>query len=230
MASLAIIPARGGSKRIPRKNIKLFAGKPIISYSIEAARDSGRFEEIMVSTDDAEIAEVARSFGAATPFMRSESASDDHAMLKDVVLEVLEEYSKIGKSFESFCCILPTAPFIKAQDLIETGKLLESSGADEVMPVVRFSYPIKRALSMKDSRLSMIWPENMHVRSQDLEPAFHDVGMFYWMRTEAFLAQKKMMADNMVGYELPESRVQDIDSPEDWKIAEMKYQILTSNP
>ena len=228
--AVAIIPARGGSKRIPRKNIRLFSGKPIIAYSIEAALASGCFDEVMVSTDDAEIAEVAKQYGAQTPFFRSEKNADDMAMLADVVKEVLLDYEKSGQRFEIFCCILPTAPFVTSARLKQGYQLLSSSSnADAVVPVVRFGYPIQRALKISQNELSMFWPENYSARSQDLEPAYHDSGQFYWMRSDRFMAQGRLFAKHTLPLELPESEVQDIDTEEDWKIAEFKCHLLNPN-
>jgi N-acylneuraminate cytidylyltransferase len=223
---LAIIPARGGSKRIPRKNIKTFIDRPIIAYSINAAQKAECFDEIMVSTEDHEIASIAQVYGAAVPFVRSERAANDLAMLADVIEEVLLEYKKRGRLFTYFCCILPTAPFVSSVVLQRGLKLLIETGADAVIPVTRFSYPIQRSLKIEKDRLSMLWPENYNVRSQDLMPVYHDCGQFYWMRSESLLVQKKLFAQNTVPLEIPESEVQDIDVEEDWKIAEMKYRIL----
>ena len=230
MSSVAIITARGGSKRIPRKNIKSFLGKPIIAYSIEAARQSGVFDEVMVSTDDAEIAAVARELGAAIPFMRSAKSSDDHATSAMVISEVLEEYQNLGKPFDYFCCLYPTAPFIAAERLREAFNLLLKSGSDAVLPVVRFSFPIQRALKIENNLVSMIWPENLNVRSQDLMPAYHDCGQFYLLKVKEFLAQKKLYADKTTPLIIPESEVQDIDNEEDWKIAEIKYRLIHEAP
>lgn len=226
MKTVAIITARGGSKRIPRKNIRPFLGHPIIKYSIDAAKISGCFDEIMVSTDDAEIAEISQRLGAKTPFMRSEATSNDFATTPDVIEEVLVEYRKRGHEFEYACCIYPTAPLILAEGLKKGYELLKEKGADSVLPVVRFSYPIQRALKIEDGKLRMIWPENLNKRSQDLMPAFHDVGQFYWLRVKSFLKEKVLFGKLTIPVEVPESEVQDIDSEEDWKIAEMKYKIL----
>lgn len=225
----ALITARGGSKRIPRKNIKDFLGYPIIKYSIDAARDAGCFDEVMVSTDDKEIAEIALRLGAKVPFYRSASTANDFATTADVIEEVLLEYRKNGREFEHFCCIYPTAPFVSPAMLRQGYELLRESDADSVLPVVRFSYPIQRALKIEQGKLSMIWPENLNARSQDLQPAYHDAGQFYWGRTDRFLKQKKLFSDNTLPIEVPESHVQDIDTLEDWKIAEMKYAILKNS-
>ena len=223
---IAIITARGGSKRIPRKNIKIFLGFPIIKYPIEAAVKSRCFDEIMVSTDDKEITEVAEKFGAKIPFLRSQTNSNDFATTADVIEEVLLEYKKSGKNFEYCCCIYPTAPFISAERLREGFEILKSKKADSVLPVVCFSYPIQRALKIENNRLLMVCPENLNIRSQDLTPAYHDVGQFYWLRVESFLEHKKIFTENTAPVVIPESEVQDIDTEEDWKIAEIKFKIL----
>ena len=223
---LAIIPARGGSKRIPGKNIKNFLGQPIIKYSIDAALGANCFDEIMVSTDDEKTVEVAKLCGANVPFLRSDETSNDYAMLADVVEEVLLEYKKMDREFDYFCCVLATAPFVSSDKLLKSFELLKNSDADSIVPVVRFGYPIQRALKIENSNLKMIWPENLNVRSQDLMPAYHDVGQFYWMKTKSFLEQKVLFAKNTLAFELSELDVQDIDTEEDWKIAETKYKIL----
>ena len=226
--TVAIITARGGSKRIPRKNIKNFLGVPIIKYSVDAALKAGCFDEVMVSTDDKEIAEIALSYGAKIPFFRSAAMSGDYAMTAEVIEEVIMEYKKIGMEFEYLCCIYPTAPFITSVKLSTALKMLINTGADCVLPVTRFSYPIQRALKIEHNRVEMIWPDNYNVRSQDLMPAYHDCGQFYCMKTKSLLEQKKLFAKNTVPIEIPESEVQDIDNDEDWKIAEFKYTVLTN--
>lgn len=226
MKSIAIITARGGSKRIPRKNIKEFCGKPILAYSIEAALQSGIFDTVMVSTDDAEIAEIAKQYGAEVPFYRSEKTANDFATTNDVLLEVLEEYEKRGEYFELACCIYPTAPFVTAEKLQTAVKQLEESDADTLIPVVAFSYPPQRAMVVKDGRLVFQYPEYLDSRSQDLEPHYHDIGQFYVFRTEAFRKNRKLMVGNILPMVVSELEVQDIDNLTDWKIAEMKYQLL----
>lgn len=221
--NIAIITARGGSKRIPKKNIKEFLGKPIISYSISAALQAGCFDEVMVSTDNHEIADVARYFGASVPFLRSDETSDDVATTADVLLEVLKDYSNRGLEFSRACCIYPTAPFATANKVLNGYKLLIETGADSVLPVVRFSYPIQRALQIANNRLSMIWPEHLNSRSQDLPPTYHDSGQFYWLNIPRFLETRRLFSSYSVPLVVPESEVQDIDNEEDWKIAEMKY-------
>ena len=226
MATLAIITARGGSKRIPRKNIKNFCGKPIICYSIEAALQSGCFDEVMVSTDDEEIAEIAKAAGASVPFFRSAETSNDHAGTNDVILEVLEEYEKRGERFDLGVCIYPTAPFVTPEKLQKAVEELERSDADTLIPVVAFSYPPQRAMIVRDGKLVFEYPEYLDSRSQDLVPHYHDVGQFYVFRTEAFQKNRKLMVGNILPLIVSELEVQDIDNLTDWEIAEMKYWLL----
>ncbi|MBD5540921.1 MAG: pseudaminic acid cytidylyltransferase [Lachnospiraceae bacterium] len=223
--SLAIITARGGSERIPKKNIKEFCGKPIIQYSIEAAVASGIFDEVMVSTDSDEIKKVAERCGGNVPFMRSEKTAGNMAMTHEVVLEVLEEYKKRGQEFEYVCCIYPTAPFITADRLRESKKKLETTGADGVIPIVAFSFPPQRCFVIRDGKVQFNWPQNALVRSQDLEKWYHDCGQYYFLRTASFLKSKKMVMENMVPIIIDEMEVQDIDNYEDWKMAELKYKL-----
>lgn len=229
MSSVAIITARGGSKRIPRKNIKEFLGKPIIEYSIEAALKSGVFDEVMVSTEDEEIAEIARKAGAKVPFMRSAKTSDDHATSAEVVMEVLEEYKKCGEEFDYACCIYPTAPFVTAQKLQKARNILEENNADTVMPVVKFSFPPQRSVIMENGYLKFKWPEHELTRSQDLEPFFHDAGQFYFIKAGSFWTQKRLLMEKTIPIEMEEMEVQDIDNLEDWKIAEVKYAVRYGN-
>jgi len=226
MKILAIIPARGGSKRIPRKNIKNFAGQPIIKYSVDAAKKAACFSEIMVSTDDPEIARVAKSCGARVPFFRSKKNSGDRVMIIPVLAEVLREYEKRGKKFEYVCCIFPTAPFVTGEKLRTAKRLILKNKADAVVPVVRFSYPIQRSLKISGKEAKMFWPKYYNYRSQDLEPAYHDCGQFYFLTTEAILKQKKLFPKSVVSIEVPESEAQDIDNESDWQIAEIKYKLL----
>ena len=226
MSSIAIITARGGSKRIPKKNIKSFLGKPILEYSIEATLNSSCFDEVMVSTDDTEIADLAIKAGAHVPFMRSFDTSNDFATTVEVIAEVLNEYKKIGKEFKYCCCIYPTAPFITNDKLKAAYDKLISSGADSVVPVVRFAFPILRSFKIEEGLVKMNWPEYMNSRSQDLPAAFHDCGQFYFIKVENFLKHKKLFTEFTLPFELPESEVQDIDNEEDWKVAEIKYTFL----
>ena len=227
--TLAIITARGGSKRIPRKNIRDFLGKPVIAYVIDASIKSNLFEEVMVSTDDSEIAEVAQKYGARVPFMRSAENSDDFATTDDVLVEVLEEYKKLGKNFEYACCLYPTAPFVTPQRLQQAFKLLVESQADSVFPVVAFSYPIWRSLRIENGRLVMNFPENLNKRSQDLAIAYHDAGQFYFFRVENFLTKRKIFSDFSLPLLVSELEAQDIDNETDWKLAELKYRLLYNN-
>ncbi|MBQ7657446.1 MAG: pseudaminic acid cytidylyltransferase [Butyrivibrio sp.] len=228
MKTLAMITARGGSKRIPRKNIKEFNGKPIIAYSIEAALGSGVFDEVMVSTDDEEIAEIARNYGAKVPFLRSEKTSNDFATTTDVIEEVLDTYKERGEEFDIFCCIYPTAPFITSKRLKDAVEELAKSDADSLIPVVRFSYPPQRAMEVHDGRLVFRQPENLKKRSQDLEPHFHDAGQFYVVRSESFFKNHGIMVGDILPMELSELEVQDIDNEVDWKLAELKYNLLNN--
>ena len=228
MKTLAMITARGGSKRIPRKNIKEFNGKPIIAYSIEAALGSGVFDEVMVSTDDEEIAEIAKNYGAKVPFLRSEKTSNDFATTTDVIEEVLETYRERGEEYDIFCCIYPTAPFITSKRLKDAVEELAKSDADSLIPVVRFSYPPQRAMEVHDGRLVFRQPENLKKRSQDLEPHFHDAGQFYVVRSESFFKNHGIMVGDILPMELSELEVQDIDNEVDWKLAELKYNLLNN--
>lgn len=223
---IAIITARGASKRIPRKNLNIFCGVPIIKYSIDAAIKAGCFDEIMVSTDDKEIADISIYYGAKVPFYRSYDGSMDTATTADVIEDVLLEYKKLNKEYKYCCCIYPTAPFISSDRLREGLDILENKGADSVLPVVRFSYPVQRALRIEGGRLKMVSSENINTRSQDLEPLYHDCGQFYWLRTDKFLNSKKIFMENTVPIEVSVLEAQDIDNMDDWKIAEIKYKIL----
>ena len=222
---LAIITARGGSKRIPRKNIKEFCGKPIIQYSIEAALESKIFDEVMVSTEDEEIREIAERCGASIPFMRSEKTAGDMAMTHEVILEVLAEYEKLGKTFDYVCCIYPTAPFITATKLQESLTKLKETNADTVLPVVAFSFPPQRCFVINDGNAEFKWPENRLVRSQDLERWYHDCGQYYFVRTDRFLETHNLIMEHTVPVIVDEMEVQDIDNYEDWELAELKYKM-----
>lgn len=227
MGAIAVITARGGSKRIPRKNIKEFCGKPILCYSIEAALASGIFNEVMVSTDDEEIAEIARAAGASVPFMRSEATANDYAITQDVLKEVVGEYEKRGQHFDTLVCIYPTSPFVTAEKLKRAMEEMERSQADSVTPVVRYSFPPQRAFVIREGCLEYEYPENETKRSQDLEPLYHDCGQFYVMKTE-ILFQDDFQEKNLPLI-MSELEVQDIDTEEDWKLAEMKYRMMIEN-
>ena len=226
MSKVAIITARGGSKRIPGKNIKEFLGKPILAYSIEAALKSGVFDEVMVSTDDLDIAEIAIQYGANVPFYRSENTAGDFSTTNDVLMEVIDEYEKRGVYFSMACCIYPTAPFVTAAKIRTAMNLLEESDADTLIPVVQFSYPPQRALVMQEGRLVFKNPEYIDSRSQDLEKQYHDVGQFYCFKVTPFKINRKLMVGNILPFVVPEMEVQDIDTQSDWDIAQIKYQAM----
>lgn len=226
MKNLAIIPARGGSKRIPRKNVKPFLGKPMLAYSIEAALSTGLFDEVMVSTDDEEIAEVARQYGAKVPFMRTPATANDYATLADVMKEVLTEYKNRGLEFDNSCLILATCPMLQSQDISSAYNRLTSSDFTMVYPVVLFSYPIWRCLDLaEDGSMKRHWPEFENSRSQDLPKQYHDTGTFYWYKNAEWLAGNVKIG----GIEVDETAIQDIDTETDWKLAEMKYKLLFGN-
>ena len=212
MNALAVIPARGGSKRIPGKNIRDFLGSPIISYSIKSALESELFDEVMVSTDSDEIADIAQHYGAVVPFLRSADSANDYATLADVLLETITSYRKINKDWDLIACILPTAPFIRPEDLKEAYSLLIDTSSDGVVSVARFSYPIQRALRIDNGKVSMANPEYYLSRSQDLEPRYHDAGQFYLIKKETLIREKTMFCKSAAGYEMEELRVQDIDN------------------
>ena len=221
MGNLAIIPARGGSKRIPGKNIRNFLGKPIIAYSISAALESNLFDEVMVSTDSEEIAIVAREYGAQIPFMRSDENADDHATTAEVITEVLKMYEKEGKQFENACCIYPCSPLLKKESLREAFSKLQR-GFNSVLPIVAFGYPIQRALRTVGEKISWSNPQNALTRSQDLEAYYHDCGQFYWLKVEAFQKIGALLTANTGYIILKGIDVQDIDNEIDWKLAELK--------
>lgn len=226
MFNIAIIPARGGSKRIPKKNIKEFCGRPIIAYSIDAAVSSGVFDEIMVSTDSEDIKAVAEQYGASVPFLRSEAASNDFATTADVLLEVVEEYKRRGMEFGTITCIYPTAPFVTGRKIRDAMARLNDEDGDSILTIVRYSYPPQRALVIKAGKATFQYPQYERTRSQDLDPIYHDCGQFYIIRTGAFLRERTLITKNTIPYLLPEEEVQDIDTISDWKTAEEKYKIL----
>jgi len=226
LKSIAVITARGGSKRIPRKNIKEFCGKPILTYSIEAALNSKIFDTVMVSTDDQEIAEAAIYYGAEIPFFRSERASNDYTTTNDVLLEVIEEYEKRGQYFDIAACIYPTAPFITAEKLRRGIDMLLHSEAETLIPVVDFSYPPQRAMHEVNGWITPVYPENLDKRSQDLEKHFHDAGQFYITKIDRFKVNKRLMVGKILPMYISEMEVQDIDTQTDWELAELKYRLL----
>ena len=226
MKNLCIIPARGGSKRIPRKNIKEFLGKPIIAYSIESAIETGLFDEVMVSTDDEEIAEVAKQYGAKVPFMRSAEAASDYASTADVLKEVIAKYKELGEEFDNFCCFYATAPLVQSKDVASAFERLQQSDFTCVYPVVQFSYPIWRCLDIaEDGTMKRHWPEYENSRSQELPKEYHDTGTFYWYKTKEWLAGNVKTG----GIVVDETSIQDIDTETDWKLAEIKYNLLNIN-
>ena len=225
MSNVCIIPARGGSKRIPRKNIRPFLGRPIIAHPIEAALASGCFDEVMVSTEDEEIADIARDCGATVPFLRSAKTASDHAGSEEAIYEVILSYRALGREFDHVCAIFPTAA-LTTPEHIKQGleRLLADPTLTAVLPVVRFSYPVQRALAIREGRLPMMHPEYYDSRSQDLEPAYHDAGQWYWLRIAPFLRTKEMMGPNSAGLIVSTMDAQDIDDEDDWALAELKFQ------
>lgn len=226
MRNLCVITARGGSKRIPRKNIRDFVGQPVIAYPIRAALESQLFETVMVSTDDAEIASVAEQFGASVPFFRSPEASDDYASTADVLREVLSEFRALGKDYSHTCCCYPTAPFLTAEKLARAYQLLVDSDADCVLPVCEYSAPVQRALTLGGcGELNFLSPENQNARSQDLRPAYFDTGQFYFFHTERFASSGRLFTERTLGVSVSSAECQDIDNELDWKLAEMKFRL-----
>jgi pseudaminic acid cytidylyltransferase len=227
MKKLAIIPARGGSKRILRKNIKFFLGKPIIAYSIEAALKSNLFDEVMVSTDDEEIREVALKYGAKVPFLRSDKNANDYATTVDVLKEVLETYKRQEKIFDYFVCIYPTAPFVSENLLTKAFDKLLKNKLDCVFSVLKYGFPIQRAMKINErDKIEMIDGSKINTRSQDLQPSFHDAGQFYALNVNSFLQKQKLWTNNTGCLEINELEAQDIDTETDWKLAELKYKLL----
>lgn len=224
---LAVIPARGGSKRIPRKNIKPFCGKPMIAWSIEAALQSGCFDRVIVSTDDAEIAQVAQAAGAEVPFVRPPELSDDHTGTIPVIAYAIDWMNRNAGPVDLACCLYATAPFVQPLDLKHSLEVLQSSMADYAFSVTSYAFPIQRAIRITaDQRVEMFNPEHFTTRSQDLEEAFHDAGQFYWGRAAAWLAGKPIFSHDAAPVLLPRHRVQDIDTPEDWKRAEWLFKAM----
>ena len=224
MKNIAIITARGGSKRIPRKNIKDFMGKPMLAYAIDAALKSDIFDEVMVSTEDAEIAEIAKKYGAKVPFMRSEKTASDFATTFDVLDEVIQEYKKSGKEFETLCCIYPCVPFLKTETL--KAAYSKMKGLDAVVPVCKYPVPIEWAMKIENGLLIPNDREAQNMRSQDIKPKYFDVGMFYFCKTEKMYEYKSLISEKTSAYIISEDECQDIDTIEDWRMAEMKYRIM----
>ena len=228
MKKICIIPARGGSKRIPRKNIKNFFGKPILAYSIETAIKSHLFQDIVVSTDDQEIANIAQKFGASVPFFRSKETSNDYSPLKDVIEETIKKYEENNGPIDIFCCLLATAPFVTVESLSDSYNLLINNNYESIFSVKEFSSPIQRSLKINNGKISMVWPEYQYSRSQDLESRYHDAGQFYWMHRDIFINKLTLWTENTGSIVLPEIQVQDIDTEQDWLIAEFKYKFLNN--
>jgi len=229
MKNLCIITARGGSKRIPQKNIKDFLGLPIIAYSIQTALDSKLFDDVLVSTDCKEIAEVAKKYGASVPFLRSNKNSNDYATTSDALLEVIEKLNNQKIFPEIICCLYPTAPLLSVKTLKNSYDQFVVSKAPSLIPVVKFSFPPQRAFLLKDKLLEFAYPENKDTRSQDLEPIYHDAGQFYWMEAKTFIINKMIFSrEGTTFFELNELEVQDIDSITDWRLAELKFKILNN--
>ncbi|WP_080055073.1 pseudaminic acid cytidylyltransferase [Spirosoma aerolatum] len=225
MSTVAIITARGGSKRIPRKNIRPFLGKPIIAYAIQAAHESGLFDEVMVSTDDDEIAAISQEYGASVPFLRRAETADDYATTADVLREVLNQYAERGRSFEYACCLYPTAPFVTPRLLKQAFSKLIDHPFDTVYPVQPFSFPIQRAVRLHDSKVAWFQPEHALTRSQDLELAYHDAGQFYFFNVASFLQSRRLITENAGGIVISELDAHDIDNEADWQIAEIKFKM-----
>ncbi len=225
--NLCIIPARGDSKRIPRKNIKTFCGKPIIAWSIETALKSKCFERVVVSTDSQEIAEIAHHYGATVPFMRPKELSDDYTGTIPVIRHAIEWFQDREIAFEHVCCLYATAPFVRIEDLRNGMEQLVTSAAEYTFSVTGFDFPIQRAIRITEKgRVEMFYPEYFNTRSQDLEKAYHDAGQFYWGRTAAWLSEKIIFGPDSIPIVLPRFRVQDIDTFEDWNRAEMLFKVL----
>jgi pseudaminic acid cytidylyltransferase len=224
---IAVIPARGGSKRIPRKNIRIFCGKPIIAYSISAAHETGLFDHIVVSTDDEEIASVAREFGATTPFIRPKEIADDFTGTNAVVKHAVGWFAEQGHEVAHACCVYATAPLIQPRFIRQGHDALTGSDAAFAFSVTDYAFPIQRAVRLTaDGRVDALYPEHRLTRSQDLEPAYHDAGQFYWGTARAFLDDVPLFSPRSIGVLLPRTLVQDIDTPEDWELAEFMYRAV----
>lgn len=224
MSIIAIITARGGSKRIPKKNIKDFMGKPMIAYAIEAAIKSEVFDEVMVSTDSEEIAETSKKYGAKVPFLRSAKTASDSATTFDALDEVIKEYQKLGKQYDTLCCIYPCVPFLKAETLKSAYEKMQ--GFDGVMPVCKYPVPIEWAMKIENGILKPNDRNAQNIRSQDLTPKYFDAGMFYFCKVDKMYQYNSLVSDNTAAYIIDEKECQDIDTLEDWKMAELKYEVL----
>jgi len=225
--TIAVIPARGGSKRIPRKNIKLFCGKPMIAWAIEAAKASRCFDDIIVSTDDDEIAAVAKAYGVTVPFKRPDKLSDDHTGTIPVIKHAVEWYHEYVKPVDYACCIYATAPFLQPGDITQGLTSVQNNDIDYAFSVTSYAFPIQRALRLSEGgSVSMFQPQHFNSRSQDLEEAWHDAGQFYWGRADAWISEKPLFSERSAAIALPRHRVQDIDTPEDWTRAEWLFKAL----
>lgn len=224
--SLAILPARGGSKRIPRKNIQEFCGKPMIAWAIEAARASGLFDHIVVSTEDAAVAAVAREWGAEVPFVRPAELADDFASTDAVLLHAVAECRRLLGDVQLGCCIYPANPLLSAEDLVHGRDLLLEHGATSSFPLVRYDFPLEQAFVLDGARPRARWPEQLAARSQDLPASLHDAGSFYWFDAAKFVAAGRLFGEDVVAFEVPARRCQDINLPEDWAVAELKFRLL----
>ena len=227
MSVVAVIPARGGSKRIPHKNIKLFCGKPMMAYSIEAAKNAGIFSRIIVSTDSKEVASIAKDFGAEIPFMRPVELADDFAGTDAVILHALKRLMEDGEKIDYICCIYATAPFVKAEYILKGYNILCDNKATSCFSVTTYPFPIFRSLKINSQGwLEMFWPEHRETRSQDLPEAYYDAGQFYWADVKKYLKEKQFYSKDAVPVILPRYLVQDIDTPEDWETAEKMFSVL----
>jgi len=225
--NICVIPARGGSKRIPRKNIKAFNGKPIIAYSIEAALESNCFDQVIVSTDDNEIAEAAKKYGAKVPFIRPAELSNDYAGTIPVIKHTIEWLEGHNNTIDDVCCLYATAPFIQSQTISKAFQQLQESESDYCFSVTSFAFPIQRSIKItQDNKVDMFYPENFNVRSQDLEEAYHDAGQFYWGKAQVFKDELPIFSETASPYILPRYLVQDIDTMEDWIRAEAMHRVL----
>ena len=224
---IAIIPARSGSKRIPRKNIKLFAGQPVLAYSVRAALASKCFDEIIVSTDDEEIAQIARKFGASTPFTRPSELAGDHVLLVDVINHAIQWFQEKGQFVSEVCCIFATAPFVSPRAISLGLETLQATGRNFALSITSFPYPVQRAIRLStDGSVCAMYPEFRETRSQDLEQGWHDAGQFCWGKSQAFLERTPVFSEHTAGVLLPRYLVQDLDTMEDWHRAEIMYEVL----
>jgi pseudaminic acid cytidylyltransferase len=224
--NIAVIPARGGSKRIPRKNIKVFCGKPMIAYAISAAKESGLFDHIVVSTDDKEISQISNEWGAETPFVRPVELANDYTATVPVIAHAIEACQAQGWKFDNVCCIYPCVPFIQIDDLIGALGRLAESKADYCFPVAEYPSAIQRALKrLSNGKMQPFYPEFEKTRTQDLEPAYYDAGQFYWGKSDAWLSNPNIHSSGL-GYAIPNWRVVDIDTSDDWARAEMLAPVI----